>query len=106
MSFTDEETSLLRKMASGSLDGIVGDSWNSGRSLCWRIIEKGVPHEYRQGPGGKFFNGKENERYPGVKHLEYVWDTDQQKLEFLQKYGWLMSDPDVRAYSAKFKPQR
>lgn len=104
MGFTNEEEKLLEKMASGLLNGIVGDSWNVGKSLAWRIIEDGIPREYKQGPGGRFFDGKENERYPGVKHLINEWTTDEQKLLFLQKYGWLMNDSEVCAYSAKFKP--
>ena len=28
------------------------------------------------------------------------------KLEFLQRYGWLTDDDDVRAYSAKYKPKK
>ena len=34
------------------------------------------------------------------------WKTDEQKLTFLQKFGWLMKDKDVREYSAKFKPKK
>lgn len=57
--------------------------------------------------GGKaqFFNGKENEQFPG-KLEEIHCDTDNIKLEFLQRYGWLTDDYDVRVYSAKFKPKR
>lgn len=32
--------------------------------------------------------------------------TDDRKLEFLQQYGWLTDDDDVRAYSAKYKPKK
>ena len=61
---------------------------------------------FKQGPGGKFFNGKENERYEGVLHILQKWATDEEKLQFFQKFGWLMKDADVKAYSAKFKPIR
>ena len=47
----------------------------------------------------------ENERIPG-KREEERYDTDDRKLEFLQRYGWLMDDEEVRAYSAKFKPKK
>lgn len=103
---TFEETRLLKKLSLGVLDGLVGDIWTCGRSTCWREIKNGIPTEYKQGPGGKFFNNIENERFPGVLHLIQKWVTDEQKLEFLQKYGWLMNDEDVVAYSAKFKPQK
>ena len=58
---------------------------------------------FNQGHGGKFFYGKENERYSGVLHTLLEWITDEQKLEFLRKFGWLMKDEAVRSYSAKFK---
>lgn len=53
----------------------------------------------KQGSGGKFFNSKENERYEGAMHQLQEWATDEQKLEFLKKYGWLMKDEAVKAYS-------
>ena len=56
--------------------------------------------------GGWYLQGKENEKFEGVLHVLQEWSTDVQKLEFLQKFGWLMSDEAVRTYSAKFKPKR
>ena len=53
----------------------------------------------------RFFNGRENERAPSKREEEH-FDTPERKLQFLQRYGWLISDPDVRAYSAKFKPPK
>ena len=32
--------------------------------------------------------------------------TDDRKLEFLQRFGWLIQDSDAKTYSAKFKPQK
>ena len=55
---------------------------------------------------GKFFNGKENESFDGVLHVLHKWVTDTDILAFLRKLGWLMKDPEVRAYSAKFKPRK
>ena len=46
----------------------------------------------KQGPTRKFFNGKENEKIPGILHTLQEWSTDEQKLEFLRKFGWLMKD--------------
>ena len=104
---TKEEKNLLKKLASGVLDGIVGDGvTTSGGSAVWKSIKNGLPAMFKQGPGGKFFNGKENVRVDGVLHTLQEWATDAQKLEFLQKFGWLMDDPDVKAYSAKFKPKK
>ena len=42
-------------------------------------------------------------RIPGKREEEH-YDTDDRKLEFLQRYGWLTDDEEVKAYSAKFKP--
>ena len=104
---TNEEKKLLQKMASGALDGIVGDNINtSGGSTVWKSIKDGLPAMFKQGPGGKFFNGKENERYEGLLHTLQKWVTDDEKLQFLRKFGWLMQDTDVKAYSAKFKPKK
>lgn len=104
---THEEKKLLQKMASGALDGIVGDNiTTSGGSTVWKSIKNGLPAMFKQGPGGKFFNGKENERYEGVLHTLQKWAADDEKLQFLRKFGWLMQDTDVKAYSAKFKPKK
>ena len=67
---TNEEKKLLEKMASGALDGVVGkDLTTAGGSTIRKVIEDGLPTMFKQGPGGKFFNGKENERYKGVLHI-------------------------------------
>ena len=107
MARTDEEKNLLQKLASGALDGVVGNSLEtSGGSTVWKEIKDGLPLQFKQGPGGKFFDGKENERYDGVLHILDKWKTDDEKLAFLQKFGWLMKDEDVKSYSAKFKPKK
>lgn len=108
MSKTNEEQGLLAKLASGALDGMVGDEkvYPGYKNVyCGKYIKNGEPVSYREGESSRFFNGKENERIPG-KRTETHYETDDQKLEFLQRYGWLTSDPDVRAYSAKFKPTK
>lgn len=49
-------------MASGVLDGFVGDDLTiSGGSSVWKVIKNGVPEMFKQGPDSIFFNGKENE---------------------------------------------
>lgn len=101
-----EEDSLLQKLASGELDGLVGSIiFTPGGSSVWTEIEKGNPVRYKQGPGGKYFDGKENIKYEGKKYIQEKWETDNEKLAFLQKYGWLIEDNDVKAYSAKFKSE-
>ena len=102
---TQEERKLLNKLLSGALDGPVGrDLTTSGGSTIWTTIKNGIPVRYKQGPVGKFFNGKENERFEGVLHIIEEWITEDEKLGFLQKFGWLLKDDAARSYSAKFKP--
>lgn len=108
MKITKEEKNLLLKLASGILDGMVGDErvYRGYRNVyCGKYIKDGVPVSYREGESSRFFNGKENERISGKREEErYV--TDEQKLNFLQRFGWLTDDDDVKAYSAKFKPKK
>lgn len=107
MSFTNEEKGLLEKLGSGALDGQVGDDFfTNGGSIVWTTIKNGLPQRFKQGPNTRFFNGKENEVIAGVLHTLQSWTTDEEKLQFLQKFGYLMKDAAVRAYSAKFKPTR
>ncbi len=103
---TKEEKGLLDKLASGALDGFVGDDLITGKSTVWKAIKNGVPAMFKQGPSKRVFNRKENERIDGVLHTLQEWVTDEEKLEFLKKFGWLMKDTAVRAYSAKFKPKK
>ena len=104
---TNEEKRLLDRLALGELDGFVGNNLiTDGGSIVWKAIKNGVPTMFKQGPGGKFFNGKENEKFEGVLHTLQEWLTDEQKLEFLRKFGWLMKDEAVKSYSAKFKPTK
>ena len=103
---TDEENALLQKLSSGELDGLVGNViFTTGNSSVWTEIRDGNPVRYKQGPGGKFFDGKENVRYEGVKHTLEEWKTDEEKLAFLQKYGWLIDNNEAKDYSSKFKPE-
>ena len=104
---TNEEKNLIGRLDTGELDGIVGDLFSTnGGSTVWTMIKNGMPVRYKQGPGGRFFNGKENERYEGVLHIVAKWVTDEERLEFLRKFGWLMKDATVNAYRAKFKPKK
>lgn len=104
----NEEKNLLEKLKSGLLDGVVGREkvYHGHKNVYYgKYIENGEPVSYRESESSRFFNGKENETISG-KRVEEHYDTDDQKLEFLQKYGWLINDDDAKAYSAKFKPQK
>ena len=77
MVFTAEERKLLKRLALGELDGFVGDNLTTTRgSTVWKAIKNGVPVMFKQGPGGRFFNGKENDRFEGVLHTLQEWVTD------------------------------
>lgn len=103
----NEEEKLLKRLSAGALDGFVGDEiFTTGGSMIWKTIKNGIPVMFKQGSGGKLFNGKENERIEGVLHTLQEWVTDEQKLEFLRKFGFLMKDTAVKAYSAKFKQKK
>lgn len=66
---TNEERILIAKLNTGELDGVVGDLLRtSGGSTVWTSIKGGMPVRFKQGPGGKFFGGKENERFEGASH--------------------------------------
>lgn len=107
MAKTKEEKNLLKKMLSGALDGCVGDDiTTSGKSTVWMEIKDGIPRQFKKGPSTKFFNGKENERVEGKLHILKEWNSDEDKLGFLQKFGWLMDDDEVRKYSEKYKPKK
>lgn len=102
---TDEENRILSKLHSGALDGPFGKALpdNGYGSSLWFVIKNGVPMQMKCGPGGRFFNGKENETWESTPRVDIKWRTDERQLFFFQKYGWLSDDPDIRAYSAKFK---
>ena len=101
---TQEELTLLKRLSSGELDGVVGDEFvTSGGSSIWKRIVGGVPMQTRQGPGGRSFNGRESERFDGVFRVTHRWESDEEKLEFLQKYGWLMKDKEAQNYSSRYR---
>lgn len=101
---SNEEIYLLEKLSAGELDGLVGEIlYTSGGSSVFTRIENGIPRRWKVGPETWFFNGKENERIPGVEHLRESWETPERQLEFFQRFGWLLEDETARAYSKKYK---
>ena len=105
MRTTREEKNILAKLASGVLDGVVGNELECGdynKVYVGKYIKDGVPVSYREGEGSRFFNGKENEYIPG-KRVEESYDTDEKKLNFMKKFGWLVDDEDTKNYSSKYK---
>lgn len=105
--FDNVEKKLLKKLAEGAFDGIVGDvlDMDSG-STTWAEIRNGIPAQYKQGPGGKIFNGKENEKFEGAVRKIRTYKTDEDKIGFLRNRGWLLDDDDAKKYSGMFKKKR
>lgn len=88
MKRTEEEKNLLAKLASGVLDGMVGDEREyrgHKKVFCGKYIKDGEPVSYRQGESTRFFNGKENERISG-KRVEEHYDTDDRKQDFFLNF--------------------
>lgn len=108
MKVDELEKIILDKLDKGLLDGVVGDDFETGdyaKVTYRKIIKDGIPQILRFGPDSKFFDNRENVRVPGNLSVD-LFRTAAEKLGFLQKYGWLMDDPDVRTYSALFKPNK
>lgn len=108
MKIDELEKIILEKLNKGLLDGIVGDDFETGdyKKVTFRkIIKDGIPQILRLGADSKYFDNKENIRVPGKKSVQ-LFETIAEKLDFLKKYGWLINDPDVKAYSALFKPKK
>ena len=102
------EKTVLSKLSSGLLDGVVGDDLVTGdhaKVTIRHIIANGIPQTLRFGPGSKYFDNKETVRVAGNVTKKFFESVDE-KLSFLQKFGWLIDDPDVKAYSALFKPKK
>lgn len=104
---TSLQKKLLEKLASGALDGQVGDDLiTSGKSTVWMTIINGIPQRLKEGPGGRYFDNRTNVHFSGKKSILQIWQTDTEKLDFLGKFGWLMKDKDVQEYSKLFKPKK
>ena len=73
---TIEEKHLIDRFHAGHFDGMVGNMFETtGGSLVWTEIKEGKITRYKQGPGGRFFNGRENEHYSGVLHIIAEFST-------------------------------
>lgn len=108
MDKTADEKHLLEKLKSGSLDGFVGSKQIFSiykQVCCGKYIKRGEPVSYREGSATRFFNNRVSELIPGNRKEKH-FDTDERKLEFLQRYGFLIDDKEVKAYSAMYKPQK
>lgn len=102
------ENIILDKLKKGLLDGVVGNDFNTGShaTVTYRkIIKDGIPQILRFGADSKYFDNKETIKQAG-KVTKQLFESKEDILGFFQKYGWLMDDPDVKKYSAFFKPKK
>ena len=107
MKFTELEKVVLEKLEKGLLDGVVGNDYHTGgyATVTFRkIIKDGIPQIIRFGADRKYFDNKETIKIAGQKTVQ-LFESVADKLQFFQKYGFLLNDPDVKAYSALFKPK-
>lgn len=102
---TSLEVSLLARLAAGEFDGYKGNYWWPNATF-WCTIENGSPIRWKQNPGTKVFNGKENEYIPGKISIYRKYLTDDEKLEFFQKFGWEMTDQEAVDYSWDARQRR
>ena len=93
MNFDKAEELLLAKLSTGLLDGPVGEERiyrNYSKVYCGMYILDGIPVFYREGisvqPSGDVAHSSDR----GNRQEEH-YDTDEKKLLFLQKYGWLIN---------------
>ena len=95
---------LLDKLKKGELDGPVGNPWTGGgyRKVHYtKYIKDGIPTIMKETDGIRWFDGKESERIPDIAYT--LFDTDEKKLDFIGRYGFLLEDPLVKKYSALHK---
>jgi len=89
------EKSLLERLSSGLLDGLIGGGFNKGVLTSQALIQDGRPmlvqYLTEKGP---------------VKEamvIEKEFETDEGKLWFLRNHGWKMEDVYAQLYSRIFK---
>lgn len=96
---TEIELNLLKRLSAGELDGSINHGWIvKGGSWHWCIIENGIPIQYRQAKDSKFFNGKENETIEASPKVYKKYLTDDEKIDFFQKFGRDVKDKEVQDY--------
>lgn len=96
---TETELHLLKRLAAGELDGSINYGWIvKGGSWHWCVIENGIPVQYSQAKDSKFFNNKENETIEASPKVYKKYLTDDEKIEFFQKFGRDMKDEEAQAY--------
>ena len=108
MNFSKLEIKLLNKLNNGLLNGVIGRDYKSRseKYIIYRnVIEDGTPKSIRLKTDVAFFDSVDNVFVSSVESI-ISFETDDEKLTFIQKYGWLMDDPDAQFYSSYIKPKK
>lgn len=97
--YTEMERHLLMRLDAGEFDGPLDYYWESlhGITFTYEIVN-GLPIEYKQGKSTRYFDGKENEIISKDAHIYRKYLTDDDKLEFFQRFGRDMHDDEVVDY--------
>lgn len=96
---TEIELHLLKRLSAGELDGLINYGWIvKGGSWHWCVIENSVPVQYSQAKDSKFFNNKENETIEASPKVYKKYLTDDEKIEFFQKFGRDIKDEEAQKY--------
>lgn len=98
--YSETERRLLARLDAGDFDGPLDYYWESryGSTFTYEIVN-GIPIEYKQGKSTRFFDGKETETISKDAHIRRKYLTDDDKLEFLQRFGRDMADEEAFDYS-------
>lgn len=86
MDINELEKTILVKLSSGVLDGVVGDDFvtgNHAKVTIRQIIMNGIPQTLRFGANSKYFDNKETVRVSGNVAAK-LFETTTEKLQFIQ----------------------
>ena len=96
---TEIELHLLERLAAGEFDGSINNGWVvKGGSWHWCTIENGTPVQHYQAKDSKFFNNKDNETIEASPKVYKKYLTDDEKIEFFQKFGRDVKDEEAQDY--------
>ena len=85
MNRTESEKRVLENLEEGKYDGTVGNNVITMKGTIITAVEKGVPKRSLMDLNGDM-------------HVIKVWQTDKEKLEFVEKCGYLFWDRDIRYF--------
>lgn len=94
---------LLKRLNAGEFDGAMHDKFGNGTLVEYEIKDS-IPTRTYHGKTQRFFNGRENEKWNKVE--KQVFETDDQKKEFIRRYGYngnlFNNDQEARRISKEY----